>query len=120
MAVVALLLSVSAGSVVLADASSSEVKISKLTTECRIDSPAETARYTLENGKLRFSGHFPTKGPDPELDYRYSQSADTINIEVDSDSEGPHTTFTGECLPSAVYEATTRNRQRRIPPSDAS
>jgi hypothetical protein len=80
---------------------------STLKTECLIDSSEEKARYTVEKGVLSFEGHFPVGGAHSELDYTYRQDGGSIVFGLNSSSVRRHTDFSGTCLSSAVYEATT-------------
>ncbi|NMJ76496.1 hypothetical protein GLU01_00310 [Nanohaloarchaea archaeon] len=84
-----------------------EISFSTLKTKCLIDTPMSSADYEIDERRLRFDGHFPVKGAEPDVGYRYRQTKDTILFAVNSSSGARHTDFSGECMSSAVYDAVT-------------
>jgi hypothetical protein len=84
-----------------------EISFSTLKTKCLIDTPMSSAEYEIDERRLRFDGHFPVKGAEPDVGYRYRQTKDTILFAVNSSSGARHTDFLGECMSSAVYDAVT-------------
>jgi hypothetical protein len=104
---VAAVLTLAAAAGVTYGIESSEPSFSTFKTECLIDSPMEKTRYDIKDERLRLSGHFPVEGVESELDYTYHQESDRIVLEINSTPARRETNFSGTCLSSAVYEATT-------------
>lgn len=82
------------------------VQINDLETECRISEKANVD-VGREGNKITFEGHYPENDSDAKLSYSYSQSDDSITLNVKSRTRSNEVNFIDGCLASVVYSAET-------------
>lgn len=82
------------------------VQINDLETECRI-SEKTNVDVGLNGNKITFEGHYPETDSDAKLGYSYSQSDDSITLNINSETRSNEVNFIDGCLASVVYSAET-------------
>ena len=82
----------------------SNLKINDLETECREKRDTQAVMAVENDKSMSFKGHFPVENTNANLDFVYSQTGNTIELDVISQDVSPPPTFWNDCLASAVYD----------------
>lgn len=89
------------------DSKDTGISFTDLETECRYDRGNSVSISLEKDNSLSFRGNFPVQDTHAELGYSYSQTPDSVTLDVSARQSDRPGNFSGSCLGSVVYDSRT-------------